>query len=409
MAILLPFYEANKDLERQTVLHLAAKAGARDCSLHLLERKDTHVNEVDAAGRSPLFCAVHHESRLVEMLLKRGSNPNALTLSTRREKGASALHHLVQLPRFSRLAKANVSALQDGDFLHKLRLLLEAGANVNHVLTDGHSAMSLLCCHAVNLVGSHQKNHEASSGLTEVITRTIREGIAILLDHGAALDIKHGLNAFRVLVAEAKKSFARVHHSYMMRSQEQKQSVLRGVTTVLRLARDMADVMTSHPATALQINDLRFTLSTKTQGAGFGIRRADSKDLDWTDFESLFSDIATKAILSTDFKTGFYVIEDQDDFVDLASFPTALEKTMAVLPSHMYGDVVHRLEAISENQNNIDTSATKLFVSQLASEVMSLKGISRCIIFHQLRIPRVQSVKNLVLPEAMKKYLTLCD
>ena len=410
MALLLPYYDVNKELERQTVLHLATKTGAYECVLHLLSRKNTKVNEVDAAGRSPLYYAVQHESRLVELLLKHGSDPNAVTLSTKRDKGSTALHRLVELPKYSSLTTSNLSGLQSGDFLVKLRLMLASGANVNHVLTDGHSPMSLLCSHAVNLVGNHLRNQDADMDLIEVITETICRAISILLEHGANVETKHGLNAFRTLLAECKKWFTRIHHSYLMKTSQQKQMVLNTVTNVLQFVRTIAKIMLTHPSTDLKLVDLRYVLSTKTTGHGrFGIRRADLKDLDWSVFESVYSDIARDAILCTNFQSeSSGMMEDKDDLVDIASFPSVLEKLINVLPMNIYSEAIARLENIEEDKNNIDTSNVHLFLSTLhGSNIMSLKAVCRYTIFHRLKKPRIESARFLTLPEALKKYIIL--
>ena len=410
MALLLPHYDVSNELERQSVLHLAAKTGAYECVLYLLGKKDTEVNEVDAAGRSPLYYAVQHESRLVELLVNHGSNPNLVTLSTKREKGSTALHHLVELPKFSSLTNSNLSSLQSGDFLVKLRLLLASGANVSHVLTDGHSPMSLLCCHAVNLIGNHLRNQDVDMELIKIITDTICQAVSILLQNGACIETKHGLNAFRTLLGESKKWFARIHHSYMMKTSEQKQMVLSTVTNVLQFVLKVTEIMLTHPSTELKVVDLRFVLSTKTAGHGkYGVKRADLKDLNWTVFESVYSEIARLAILSTNFKSETSgLMEDKDDFVDTASFPSVLEKLINVLPVHIYSEVIARLENIEEDKNNIDTSNVQLFLSCLnGSNIKSLKCTCRYVIFHCLTQPRITSIGSLTLPESLKKYIAL--
>ena len=410
MTLLLPHYDVNKELERQSVLHLAAKTGAYECVLYLLGQKETKVNEVDAAGRSPLYYAVQHETRLVELLLNYGSDPNLVTLSTKREKGSTALHHLVELPKYSSLTNTNLSSLQSGEFLVKLRLLLASGANVSHVLTDGHSPMSLLCCHAVNLIGNHLRNQHVDMELIKIITDTICQAVSILLQHGACVETKHGLNAFRTLLGESKKWFARIHHSYMMKTNEQKQNVLNTVTKVLQFVLKVTEIIMKHQSTELKVTDLRFVLSTKTIGHGkYGVRRADLKDLDWTVFESVYSEIARLAILTTDFKTeSSDIMEDKDDFVDIASFPSVLEKIINVLPVNIYSEVIARLENIEEDKINIDTSSVQLFLSCLeGSNFMSLKGSCRYVMFHCLNKPRCRSIESLALPESIKKYLAL--
>ena len=410
MELLLPHYDVNKELERQTVLHLATKTGAFDCVVHLLNRKDPNVNEVDAAGRSPLFYAVLHESKLVELLLHHGSDPNCVTLSTKRDKGSSALHHLVELPKYSSLSPSNLSSLQSGDFVVKLRLLLASGTKVNHVLTDGHSPMSLLCTHAVNLIGNHVRHQDFNRELVEVITDTIVKGISILLEGGALVETKHGLNAFRTLLAECKKWFTRIHHSYLMKTTEQKQGVLNIVTNVLQFVLTLAKILLTHSSTVLKLVDLRYVLSTKTVGHGkFGIRRADLKDLDWSTFEITYSEIARLAVLSTDFQSEPpSMMDDNDDLVDIASFPCVLEKLLNVLPLNIYCEAISRLQSIPQDKNNIDTSNIHLYFEALYSNhMMSLKAICRFSIFHRLRKPRIESVQSLNLPEALKKYIVL--
>ena len=115
-------------------LHSACEEGDFEKVKELIKKK-CDINEYDQKHWAPLHCAASNRNILIfKYLLKLGANPSAVT-----SNNATALHYIARMKEHAEL-------------LNCLRLLIEKGADVNHLtwqrispLHEACSRASLMC------------------------------------------------------------------------------------------------------------------------------------------------------------------------------------------------------------------------------------------------------------------------
>ncbi|KAG5892950.1 hypothetical protein JTB14_015001 [Gonioctena quinquepunctata] len=144
------------DQHGQSILHYAVNSGSIDMVEYIMSifGKELSVYQNDACCFSPLHMAtVNDDSEMVRWLLKKGASVNSVGGRHRQ----SALHIAAR-----------------GGHLNIMRILIDAGANINEVDMDEHSALTLSVRHGCPesvkyLVKKGARvNHEEPGGVTSL-------------------------------------------------------------------------------------------------------------------------------------------------------------------------------------------------------------------------------------------------
>ncbi len=444
MDLLLPSYDPAKEKDRQTTLHLAAKSGAYHCVENLL-KAGADVNAVDVEGRSALYNAIGHDSDLVRLFLYHGANPNITPRPPLSHEsvfrlvahpivlGTTPLHRLVWLD--SHLDRNFSTDLQTGDFAVKLKLLLDARADVNSKLIEGETPLVLLCTSSMSLFDARRS---CAPEVLPIISDAVCEAATILLEHGASVHDDE-VNIFDRLISNYLYHGPPKVQTRPSQTREEYQKRLDSGTFMLKFLKRLTEILIS--SSSLREDDLKCILSASRpegrpgpskrhgfgqgpdsvlqprQGRGrrdfpYGIRRAAFRDLDWTTHESCLSEMTRVAILNTDFHSSegiWNFLNGEENLLNVASFPTVLEKVMAVLPANHFSQVCNKLEHFPpDGELPLDLSEARVFAAnRKGGNVKTLAEESRYVIFYALRLPRMRSIQQLSLPEALQNYIAL--
>ncbi|XP_057667659.1 putative ankyrin repeat protein RF_0381 [Diorhabda carinulata] len=172
------------DRHGQSVLHYAVNTGNIDMVEYLMTTagKDISVNQCDACCFSPLhMAAANGDIEMTKWLLNKGANVNAVGGRHRQ----NALHVATR-----------------GPYLALMRILVEAGADVNAVDVEEHSILTCAvrqgCEETVRFLvrKGARVNHEESGGVTALrlgIWANNSAVVKILLENGARVIHSHHL------------------------------------------------------------------------------------------------------------------------------------------------------------------------------------------------------------------------
>ncbi len=379
---------------------------------YILRQRIININQEDAAGRTPLYFAVLQGAELVEILLQNGAQVTTASLNTKRDKGSTPLHHLVDLLIYPKVMRAGLSGLNAREFHRKLELLLSAGASPNQLLSDGHSVLSLLCFNAMSLAIQFATRHHTPIAIPEEFSDAICKAVQILLKHGADNEPKHGANSFRVLMLEVKKMYLRVHHARHHQRLEKLQLPLDQVINILHFASNITEELISSPNTILAQADLKLPISTKTSGFGeWGLKRKEYLYLNWTDFEEEHANIVRLALLGTHYRRAPSIPMEGlqgPTLTESLCFPKSLEKVASLIPPHLAIQVLKGANnSVDHSKQIADTSTLGEAIPGIAENLQTLKSLCRFVIFHHVRMPRASNIMSLPLPTAMKQFVML--
>ena len=187
MTMLDERYDRGLARTKRTTLHLACQYGAYDCVERLLAdprvvERDLNSTDADDPHRpecfTPLLLAVgRHDARLVRTLLEHGASAAATTSRT----GRTALHMAVSKCAFVSRSDVVGRDLVVSDLPEVVRLLVDAGTDVDAVHDGGDTATSLLCSHVV-----HEFN---LLHVNDLHRRTIVAAVGALVDAAADVNI----------------------------------------------------------------------------------------------------------------------------------------------------------------------------------------------------------------------------
>jgi serine/threonine-protein phosphatase 6 regulatory ankyrin repeat subunit B len=197
-----------KSSEGSTVLHFASEYGSTEIVKLLLNKGAAiHLEALDSSERTPLFLAIYSRNlETVKCLLDAGGNINASpkwpAMYTAAYYGRTSIVEELLSRGFDReiweaCGNNNWTPLHGGyDTAPVLKLLLDAGANVNAVNSDGKTALHLASYEeitaSVKLLVEHNADlsiadQNGSTALHEAVDKA--EIVEVLLDKGTEVDV----------------------------------------------------------------------------------------------------------------------------------------------------------------------------------------------------------------------------
>ncbi|CAG9860300.1 unnamed protein product [Phyllotreta striolata] len=175
---------ARLDRHGQSVLHYAVNSGNTDMVKYLLTilEKDLSINQTDACCFTPLHIAAGNgDIEMTRLLLNKGANVNAIG---------------------GRLRENSLQVAVRGAFLHIVKLLVEAGADITAVDVEEHSVLTCAArCGCVETIKYLIKkgarvNHEEPGGVTALrlaVWANNTPAVKVLIDGGARVIHSHHL------------------------------------------------------------------------------------------------------------------------------------------------------------------------------------------------------------------------
>ena len=387
LEIMTPLLEKNRIelFSFRTALHLACQHGAVKSTKFLLEKFPKDINSTDVHGNTPLMLAVKEGADIVRLLLEYKARVDVRTSENRRQ----CLHLLLCV------ALGTGHAYLPRDTCDVMKLLIEAGADVNAEDIGGETPLSLVCGQI--RVEMHQWAQHVRPYSRNVHHQIIKDCIKLLISKGASLNTGSGNLPLNVVLNAVRADI----DMYTGRRQTATDSELHRMKETLAFSIELLEYLLQQGADPDLPNVYLQTPLTQMFVHLYSNSYVDSEALSevWPRVRQVFVLLLRHGARKCELREAFWHKPHNNDVILMV---------LNSMPHQVYAKQTNDVCSYIRNRPPSQQPSIRShheWILDVASTPRSLKQIARVVLYDKLQKTLIESTPKLLLPLIINDYI----